>query len=289
MSIFGFDPAVIISLCLGMGLSIGSIILFNYLSSEKASKTALDGTNWAQYPLIKRVDISSNTAVYRFGLPSPTAILGLPIGQHIQIQATINDKVVTRSYTPTSSDDDQGFFELLIKVYEKGNISKHIDGLKIGDSIKVKGPKGQFVYDKNLASHLSMIAGGTGITPHLQIIRAALKDETDKTTISLIYANVTEEDILLKKELDELAANSQGRFTVYYVLNNPPPGWTGGVGFITKEQIDQRLGKALEDESSKVLLCGPPPMLTAMKVHLSELGYPAPKVISKLPDKVFCF
>lgn len=53
---------------------------------------------------------------YRFALPHPTDILGLPIGQHISISAEINGKEIMRSYTPTSSDDDQGHFDLLIKV-----------------------------------------------------------------------------------------------------------------------------------------------------------------------------
>jgi hypothetical protein len=67
---------------------------------------------------------------YRFSLYSPTAVLGLPIGQHIQIQATIGEKVVTRSYTPTSGDDDKGHFDLVVKTYEKGNISKYLQDRK---------------------------------------------------------------------------------------------------------------------------------------------------------------
>ena len=53
---------------------------------------------------------------YRFSLPNPEAVLGLPIGQHISVQAEIGGKQVMRSYTPTSSDDDKGHFDLLIKV-----------------------------------------------------------------------------------------------------------------------------------------------------------------------------
>ena len=52
---------------------------------------------------------------YRFSLPKGT-VLGLPIGQHVSVSATIGGKLVQRSYTPTSSDDDVGFFDLLIKV-----------------------------------------------------------------------------------------------------------------------------------------------------------------------------
>lgn len=89
----------------------------------------------------------------------------------------------------------------------------------------------------------------------LQIIRAALKNPQDRTKISLIYANVNEEDILLRKELDELAhVHGEKRFKVYHVLNNPPPGWTGGVGFVSKEQIQERLPGATEH--AKILMCG---------------------------------
>ncbi len=99
-----------------------------------------------------------------------------------------------------------------------------------------------------------MIAGGTGITPMLQIIRAALKNPLDRTKLSLIYANVNVEDILLRTELDELAENHKERFKVYYVLNNPPPNWKGGVGFITRDQVDTHLPPT--DHNIKILMCG---------------------------------
>lgn len=204
---------------------------------------------------------------YRYALPKPTDTLGLPIGQHIQIQAHIpsTGKTLTRSYTPTSSDADKGHFDLLIKSYDQGNISRVIGESKLGDTIKVKGPKGQFVYSNGLCKHISMLAGGTGITPMLQIIRAIARDPTDKTTVSLVYANVTEPDILLRTELDEAVAQSEGRLQVYHVLNKPPAGWTGGEGFVSKDIIADKLGAALEADENKLLMCGPPPMLTAMK------------------------
>ena len=149
------------------------------------------------------------------------------------------------------------------QAYEKGNISRYVSLLKIGDKVRIKGPKGQFKYHPSLSRELGMIAGGTGITPMLQIVRAALKNPLDRTKLSLIYANVNPEDILLKKELDELAAKHSHRFRVYYVLNNPPPSWAGGVGFVTKEMIEAHMPPT--DHNIKVLLCGPPPMMTAMK------------------------
>ena len=126
-----------------------------------------------------------------------------------------------------------------------------------------------------------MIAGGTGLAPMIQIVRAILETPLDRTNITLIYANVNEEDILLRAELDALAMGYESRFNLFYVLNNPPSGWTGGVGFVTKEHIKDLLLNPNES-NSKILICGsclfprklnqnlmsfpgPPPMVTAMK------------------------
>jgi cytochrome-b5 reductase len=134
------------------------------------------------------------------------------------VGAMINEKMTGRSYTPISSDDDKGFFELLVKSYPTGIISKYIDEVAIGDCVSVKGPKGNFVYTPNMCKEISMIAGGTGITPMLQIIKAVLKNPADVTKVSFIFANVSEDDILCREELDQLAEDP--RFSVYYVLNN---------------------------------------------------------------------
>ena len=131
--------------------------------------------------------------------------------------------------------------------------------------MRIKGPKGQFKYHPALSRELGMIAGGTGITPMLQIVRAALKNPLDRTKLSLIYANVNPEDILLKKELDELAEKHSHRFRVYYVLNNPPPSWEGGVGFVTKEQIEKYLPPT--DHNIKVLLCGACPLFRCFRCN----------------------
>ena len=143
-----------------------------------------------------------------------------------------------RSYTPISGDEQPGSFDLLIKSYPQGNISKHIASLSIGQTIRVRGPKGAFVYTPNMVRAFGMIAGGTGITPMLQIIKAIIRGrkDGDRTEVDLIFANVTEQDILLKEDLDALAAKDQG-FRVHYVLDKPPAGWTGGVGYVTAEMI----------------------------------------------------
>lgn len=143
-----------------------------------------------------------------------------------------------RSYTPISGDHQPGYFDLLIKSYPTGNISKYMASLIVGQKIKVRGPKGAMVYTPNMVRHFGMIAGGTGITPMLQIIRAVIRGRPtgDKTEIDLIFANVNPEDILLREDLDELAKTDKG-FRVHYVLNNPSEKWEGGVGFVTPEMM----------------------------------------------------
>jgi cytochrome-b5 reductase len=127
-----------------------------------------------------------------------------------------------------------------------------------------------------------MIAGGTGIAPMIQVIRACLRNPADRSKITLLYANVNADDILLKADLETLQeAHGLHRFKIYYVLNNPPPAWKGGVGFITKEHIEEHIPNPATTDS-KLLLCGkpgnlsspssalicflgPPPMISAMR------------------------
>ncbi|KAF9190351.1 NADH-cytochrome b5 reductase [Haplosporangium sp. Z 27] len=246
----------------------------------------LDAKEYRRFTLVDKVVVSPNTAMYKFSLPYEDDILNLPIGQHISIMANIGGKEISRSYTPTSSSDDLGHFVLLIKSYPQGNISKLFSELSIGDYVNVRGPKGQFNYTPNMCRAIGMIAGGTGLTPMLQIIRAIVKNPADKTKVNLIFANVTETDILLRAELDALAAKHP-QFKVYYVLNTPPEGWTGGVGFVNAEMIKEHIPAPAGD--IKVLLCGPPPMITAMSKITQELGYDKVNAVSKLPDQVFKF
>ncbi|TVY53730.1 NADH-cytochrome b5 reductase 1 [Lachnellula cervina] len=274
-----------------LALLLGGYKLFSNscLGVQKVLKPA----EFQDFELKEKTIISHNVAIYRFQLPSPTAILGLPIGQHISIAATLPQpdgalKEIVRSYTPISGDHQPGYFDLLIKSYPTGNISKHMASLIVGQAIKVRGPKGAMVYEPNMVRHFGMIAGGTGITPMLQIIRAVIRGRKagDTTEIDLIFANVNKEDILLQEDLDQLAKEDKG-FRVHYVLNNPPEGWTGGVGFVTPEMMTKWLPKAADDV--KLLLCGPPPMISAMKKASEGLGFKKAKPVSKLEDQVFAF
>lgn len=270
-----------------------ALVLAGYKLWSSRVQKVLKPTVLQNFELKEKTIISHNVAIYRFKLPSPKSILGLPIGQHISISANLpqpdgNTKEILRSYTPISGDHQPGYFDLLIKSYPTGNISKYMASLIVGQTIKVKGPKGAMVYTPNMVRQFGMIAGGTGITPMLQIIRAVIRGRAtgDTTQIDLLFANVNQEDILLKEDLDQLAKEDKG-FRVHYVLNNPPEKWEGGVGFVTPEMMTKYLPKPADD--IKLLLCGPPPMISAMKKASEGLGFKKARPVSKLEDQVFAF
>ncbi|RZS13429.1 hypothetical protein BHM03_00045033 [Ensete ventricosum] len=163
---------------------------------------SLDPDNFKDFKLVEKNQLSHNVAKFRFALPTPTSVLGLPIGQHISCRLVhllytlgkdnVGEEVI-KPYTPTTLDSDVGYFELVIK-YQVGQVRA-----------------------------FGMLAGGSGITPMFQVTRAILENPTDKTKVHLIYANVTYEDILLKEELDSLARNYPDRFQIYYILRCGPP------------------------------------------------------------------
>uniref|UniRef100_A0A8C2LFH4 NADH-cytochrome b5 reductase n=1 Tax=Cricetulus griseus TaxID=10029 RepID=A0A8C2LFH4_CRIGR len=207
-----------------------------------------------KYPLrlIDKEIISHDTRRFRFALPSPQHILGLPIGQHIYLSSRIDGNLVIRPYTPVSSDDDKGFVDLVVKVYFKdthpkfpagGKMSQYLENMNIGDTIEFRGPNGLLVYqgkgkfairaDKKsnpvvrTVKSVGMIAGGTGITPMLQVIRAVMKDPNDHTVCYLLFANQSEKDILLRPELEELRNEHSARFKLWYTVDKAPDGEHG--------------------------------------------------------------
>ncbi|KAI1180700.1 hypothetical protein F4777DRAFT_259177 [Nemania sp. FL0916] len=248
----------------------------------------LHPTTFQTLPLIKKDLVAPNTYSLVFELPTRESVLGLPIGQHVAITATVDGQAVTRSYTPVSNNSDLGKLELLIKCYPTGKLTGgYIAHLKVGDEVKFRGPKGAMRYNRTHCKRIGMLAGGSGITPMYQVIRAICEDRRDTTQISLIYANRTEEDILLRGELEAFARKYPDNLKLYYMLDSPGPEWEGGRGYVTKEVMAERFPAA--DEDSKIMLCGPPGMVNAAKKALVELGFEKPGAMSKMGDQVFCF
>lgn len=235
-------------------------------------KPFLDPTKWQALTLIDKKSLTHNTRRFRFGLPHQDQMLGLPVGQHISIKAVLDDGTeVMRPYTPVSDGRQRGYVDFVIKVYPEGKMSRAMDALAIGEKLLFKGPKGLYKHQPHAYKEIGMLAGGTGITPCYQLAEALLKDTNNPTKLSLIFGNITEDDILMKDELDDFAKRFPDRFSVYYVLNTPPKGWKGGEGFITAEMIKKYLPPPSDD--CTIVRCGPSPMMKAMEAHLKDLGY----------------
>eukprot|EP00850_Spirogloea_muscicola_P019967 SM000203S06143 [mRNA] locus=s203:92814:94970:+ [translate_table: standard] len=268
----GLAAAVGLASVVGALLLAVALCFLSWNPRPKPRAVALDPNQWQNFELTHKVVVSHSVRKFRFALPTPAKVLGLPIGQHIWVQG-FDDKgeEFSRPYTPTTLDSDVGYFELVIKVYAVGVMSQYMDKLRIGDLAAFKGPKGRFKYVPNMVCELGMIAGGTGLTPMYQVARAILENLHDKTRIRLIYANVTYEDILLKDELDALVKKHPTRMSVHYVLNQPPIGWTGGAGYITREMIEKHCPTPAPDVM--ILRCGPLPMNKAMAAHCEAIGH----------------
>ncbi|KAM3446024.1 hypothetical protein MY3296_010061 [Beauveria thailandica] len=248
----------------------------------------LDPATYSHLPLRDKVLLSPNVYRFTFALPTTETVLGLPIGQHVAIKADVAGESVSRSYTPVSNNADRGVLRLVIKVYPDGRLtSSYLANLAVGDEVLFRGPKGAMRYTRGLARRIGMVAGGTGITPMFQVIRAVCEDDRDLTRVSLIYANRTEQDILLREELDAFARRYPKQFSVFYLLDAPPDGWAYGKGYCTQELIEEKLPSAGAD--TKMMLCGPPGMVNAAKNAMVNLGFEKPGAMSKMTDQIFLF
>lgn len=119
-------------------------------------------------------------------------------------------------------------------------MTQYLESLKIGEPIEIRGPSGRLQYlghgqfsikklrkDPPVILHakkVGLIAGGVGITPILQLVRHITKDPTDETECALLFANQTEDDILVRKELEEVVAKHPDRFKLWYTLDRPSDG-----------------------------------------------------------------
>ncbi|KAM6158668.1 NADH-cytochrome b5 reductase 2 [Rhynchocyon petersi] len=290
------DPTLLLAITV-IGLTVLMFALKNRSSRRRKLITLRDPETKYPLPLIEKEQINHNTRRFRFGLPSVDHVLGLPVGNYVHLMAKIDDELVIRAYTPVTRDDDQGFVDFIIKIYfknvhpqypEGGKMTQYLDNMKIGDTILFRGPTGRLFYrgpgnldvrsentsepEKKVALHLGMIAGGTGVTPMLQLIRHITKNPKDKTRMSLLFANQTEEDILVRVELEEIARTHSNQFKLWYTLDRPPTGWRYDSGFITANMIKEQLPPP--GASTLILVCGPPAMIqTAVHPNLEKLGY----------------
>jgi len=189
---------------------------------------------------------------------------------------------------------------------EGGKMSQHLENMQIGDAVDVKGPIGEFVYKgrghclvngkPRFCKEISMIAGGTGLTPCYQVLAAILRDPKDTTKVRFLYANRTPDDILARDTLEELATKHPDRFVLTHTVDKIAEeksvnsdlvkgdlggkDWKGYVGFVDTAMAKASLFPA--SAGSVCLLCGPP-------VMLEKACYPALHAMGYTDANIFCF
>ncbi|PSR87423.1 hypothetical protein BD289DRAFT_452791 [Coniella lustricola] len=254
-----------------------------------AVKSALTGGDqgFVSLKLEDVENVNHNTKKFRFKLPEEDMVSGLNVASALltKYKPDGDAKAILRPYTPVSDEDTKGFLDLLVKKYEGGPMSTHMHDMVPGQRLDFKGPLPKYAWTPNKHEHIALVAGGTGITPMYQLCRAIFKNPEDKTKVTLVFANVSEQDILLKHEFQELENTYPQRFRAFYTLDSPPKDWAGNKGYITKELLKTVLPDP-KSNNIKVFICGPPPMYKAIsgpKVspkdqgdltgYLAELGY----------------
>eukprot|EP00484_Ammonia_sp_Unknown_P019279 CAMPEP_0197038174 /NCGR_PEP_ID=MMETSP1384-20130603/15160_1 /TAXON_ID=29189 /ORGANISM="Ammonia sp." /LENGTH=297 /DNA_ID=CAMNT_0042468571 /DNA_START=1527 /DNA_END=2420 /DNA_ORIENTATION=- len=271
-------------------------IYTNYIKSDESSQKGLTPTKYQKYKLIKKVNVSHNTRKFRFALQSASTELGLPCGKNISFRFfDANQEEVRRPYTPITSNREKGYFDVMIKVYADGKMTQHLDTLVPNkDFIEARGPMGNIRYAKPglfqikqkkemnqyKVSKIGMICGGTGITPMLQIIREIEANHNDETQVSMIFGNVSIDDILLREELEQVRQKHDNIHIRFIIDKAPTDGreWNEDVGYVTQEQLKQRIFPPADDVI--VLLCGPPIMTKICKGNLMKLGYDENRVVA---------
>lgn len=266
----------------------GAVGLAYHFSGPKilneSSKTFNGGDEWIDLKLQKSWNISPNTKHFVFELKNPDDVSGLVTASCLLAKyVTPKGNNVIRPYTPVSEPNQKGTIEFVVKAYPEGKFSKHFYGLKPDDTVAFKGPIVKWKWEPNQFKKISLIGGGSGITPLYQLIDEITKNPEDKTEVDLYYGNLSKADILLKDELDRIA-DKYDQFKIHYFVDQASEHWKGHTGYITKEFLKEHLPGPSKD--TKIYVCGPPPLYNAIsgnKVsptdqgevtgYLADLGY----------------
>lgn len=226
------------------------------------------------YQLTAITHDTHDTKTFRFGLPAQTTLDMLP-GDYLYIHATINGKAVKRPYTPSSMPGATGYFDLTVKRYETGLVSKYLHDREIGDNVLMSGPNQGGHWVDGMAKKVGFVAGGTGITPMISIIRWILAHRLD-VELFLVFANKTDADIIFREEWDR-SVHEHSNFHCYHVLEQPPLAWSQGIGRITDDILRRHLPPP--NSETVIFLCGPPQMVDHLEASLNGLGYSEQAVI----------
>lgn len=196
-------------------------------------------------------------------------------GQFLIFSAEIGGKRIQRSYTIASSPTQRDYVEFTVKREDQGAESRYLhDNVAVGDHLDVSGPFGVFTYMGTETGSIVLISGGVGITPMMCVTRY-LTDRNFTGDIFFLHGARSTQNYIFREELEYLQKRHENLHVVATMESAEGTAWTGTVGLISKEFIARAVP---EIARRRVHVCGPPPMMEAVKAALAELGVPNGKI-----------
>ncbi|NXF19529.1 NB5R4 reductase, partial [Rhodinocichla rosea] len=226
------------------------------------------GLFYRKCKLVSTTEVTHDTKLFCLMLPKGTH-LRVPTGQHVYLKHIIAGTEVVKPYTPVLPFLPLDFQEppchdgvhiyLMIKIYSQGLFTQALDHLQIGDYISVSNPEGNFKKSQVQTSEdLLLLAGGTGFTPMVKLLNSALTEVSCLRTVKLIFFNKTEDDILWRNQLEQLALKDE-RFEVQFILSQPSKDWVGKQGKISPSLLSEFVKRSRRDSKVLICICGPAP------------------------------
>jgi ferredoxin-NADP reductase len=206
-----------------------------------------------------------NVTSFRFPRP---AELNYKPGQFFFVTIKAQDgKELSKHFSLSSSPTEKTHIEFTKKLTDS-DFSAALKALKEGDWARIDAPYGQFTFEGEY-ERIGLLGGGIGITPFISICKYCT-DMHQKTKVTLLYGNRTENDIAFRKELETMQKQNKN-LKLVFTLNEASSGWKGTTGFITADMIKKEIPDFKE---TMFYTCGPPPMVQVMEKLIEELGLP---------------
>ncbi|XP_071597523.1 cytochrome b5 reductase 4 isoform X1 [Heliangelus exortis] len=253
------------------------------LESHNTFKKCTDrGLFYRKCKLVSKTEVTHDTKLFCLMLPKSTH-LHVPKGRHVYLKQIIAGTEIVKPYTPVlpflplnfkePSHHEGACIYLMIKIYSCGLFTQALDHLQIGDYISVSNPEGNFKKTQIQTSEdVFLLAAGTGFTPMVKLLDFALSEVSCLRTLKLIFFNKTEDDILWRNQLEELALKDK-RFEVQFILSQPTKDWLGKQGKISSSLLSEFVKRSKKDSKVLICICGPTPFTEQGVQYLKDLGY----------------
>ena len=201
-------------------------------------------------------------------------------GQYLTLRRLIGGEDVRRSYSICAGLDD-GELRVGVRRVRGGRFSNWLaENLQAGDTIDVMPPQGRFFVPIEPASarHHVGIAGGSGITPILSIMKTVLAREP-ASRFTLIYGNRQLQSTMFKEEIEDLKNRYMTRLVLQHVFSDEHTDSPLGYGVMNREKIGEFLQSVVPAARiDHVYVCGPFQMNDEAEAALRAAGVPEERI-----------